>query len=372
MSKKTEVRLGVVGCGAMAHYHMEQFKDVSRLKFAAASDSSPESVKKTVDRYHVKGFADANAMMDSGLVDAILIATPHYFHPVYAKEAFKRNLHVLTEKPVTVTAKAAAEVNKIYSRKRGLIYGAMLQNRTMPKWRKAKELITAGELGALNRMHWIVTNWFRSEAYYKSGTWRATWAGEGGGVLLNQCPHNLDMLYWLVGQPRRVTAHVSLGKHHKIEVEDEVTAYMEFPNGATGVFITSTGEFPGTDHLEIAGDRGRLVITETNTLEFIKTDVSVSEFSRTTDYKFGGPGKSRSLIEVGDANGHKLAQQNFVNAILDGEPLIAPGVEGLYSVELANAMIYSGLTGKPVDLPMNRDAYEKLLNKLAKASGAKK
>lgn len=370
MSKKSEVRIGVIGGGVMGSYHMEWLsKDVSRAKFTAACDNSPETLKKATDRFHVKGFADPVAMMDSGLVDAVVIATPHYTHPGLAREAFKRNLHVLTEKPVSVTAKAAAEINKVHARKKELVFATMLQWRAEPKWQRAREIIASGQLGALQRMQWTITNWFRTEAYYKSSAWRATWAGEGGGVLINQCPHNLDLLYWLLGQPKRVTAHVSFGKYHKIEVEDEVTAFLEFPNGGTGVFITSTGEFPGSDYLEIAGDCGRLVINgNSNVVEFTKSDVSVQQFRQTSDQRFGAPGKSRILIEVGDAKGHTVILQNFVNAVLDGVPVIAPGDEGIHSVELANAMIYSGLIRKSVDLPMNRDAYEKTLAKLCKGS----
>lgn len=373
MSKKTEVRIGVIGGGVMGSYHMELLaKEIPRGKLTAVCDSSADVLKKAADRFHVKGFADPLAMMDSGLIDAVLIATPHYTHPALTREAFKRNLHVLTEKPVSVTAKSAAEVNKVHARKKELVYATMLQWRAEPKWQRAREIIAAGQLGAVQRMQWTITNWFRTEAYFKSSSWRATWAGEGGGVLINQCPHNLDLLYWLLGQPKRVTARVSFGKFHKIEVEDEVTAYLEFPNGATGVFITSTGEFPGSDYLEIAGDRGRLAIHgNSNTLEFIRTDVSVQQFRQTNDQRFGMPGKSRMLIEVPDTKGHTVILQNFVNAVIDGEPVIAPGDEGLHSVELANAMIYSGLTGKSVDLPMNRDAYEKMLAKLIKGSRSK-
>jgi predicted dehydrogenase len=368
MANKKEVRIGLIGCGIMGQHHMEDFMQVPRLKFTAVSDAIPENLKKAVDKFHVRGFADAVALMDSGLVDAVLIATPHFFHPVYSREAMKRGLHVLTEKPVSVTAKDAEETNRFFARKKGLIYAAMFQMRTLPKWKKAKDLIDSGELGAIQRMQWTITNWFRTQTYYNSGTWRATWEGEGGGVLLNQCPHNLDLLCWLLGTPKKVHAHVSLGKYHKIEVEDEVTAYLEFANGSTGVFITSTGEFPGSDVLEIAGDNGRMVINNTNNIELIKTDVSVKHFLQTSDLKFDGPGKSRVLFEMSGTGNHKVIIQNFVNAILDDELLIAPATEGIHSVELANAMTMSGLTGKPVDLPMKRDVYAKFLQKLIRQS----
>jgi len=216
-----------------------------------------------------------------------------------------------------------------------------------------------------------VTNWFRSQAYYNSGSWRATWAGEGGGVLLNQCPHNLDMLCWLTGMPSRVTAHLTLGKYHKIEVEDEVTAFLEYPNGATGVFITSTGEAPGTNYFEIIGDRGRLIIGD-NFLEFDQTEKSVREFSDTNPARMGGPKTTKTREELTGGGHYRDMMTSFVNAILDGTPPAAPGIEGIQSVELANAMIMSGIERRPIDLPMDREAYDRLMQKLIKQAEERK
>jgi predicted dehydrogenase len=263
---------------------------------------------------------------------------------------------------VAVTAKAAAEVNEIARKHPKLKYGVMHQMRTAPKYVKAHQIIQSGQLGEIVRVQWTITTWFRSQAYYNSGSWRATWEGEGGGVLLNQCPHNLDILYWLTGQPKRITANLTLGKYHDIEVEDDVTAIFEYPNGATGVFITSTGEAPGTDYFEIVGDRGKLVIGKD--LEFHETDVSTRIFIKNSGSKFGGIGVTRHVISPPDGGNHRIIHQNFVDAILDGDELIAPGVEGLCSLEMINAMIMSGLTHEPVDLPMDRDAYERLLQEL--------
>jgi predicted dehydrogenase len=354
---------------------MKVFHEVPRLKFTAASDTFADSLNKVTKEYAVKGFAEGRELIESGLCDAVLIATPHYFHPDYSIAALNKGLHVLTEKPVSVTAKAAAAVNAVAATKPKQLYAVMFQMRTVPKWKKVREIIQSGQLGPIQRIHWTITNWFRTQAYYDSGSWRATWAGEGGGVLLNQCPHNLDLLYWICGAPKRITAFLTRGKYHNIEVEDDVTAYLEFANGATGTFITSTGEAPGSDYFEIAGDRGRLTMStvfgQPNTIELVQTDHSVSDFCRTTKAAWGQPGYSKITIQVPDGGSHKAIHQNFVNAILDGEKLIAPATEGLHSVEMANAMIMSGLNGVPVDLPTDREVYDRLLQDLIKNSKKK-
>lgn len=360
-----QVRIGVIGCGGMGSAHIRTFSDVPRLKFTACADVAEANVKRTVDEYGVEGFSEGTRLLDSRLVDAVLIATPHYDHPKYAKAAMRRGIHVLTEKPVTVTAKAAAEVNAVHKQHRKVVYAAMHQMRTIPLWQHVRQIITDGRLGKLQRVNYVMTDWYRTQAYFNGGDWRATWAGEGGGVLVNQSIHNLDLICWLLGAPRRVHAHVGFGKYHRIEVEDEVTAYLEYPNGATGVFVTSSGEFPGTSRMEIHGDRGKITVQPGEPIEFIESDQPALHFIRHSREPFGRPTATTSRITPPEGGGHVAITQNFVNAILDGELLIAPGADGIHGIELANAMIMSGATGKPIDIPTPRTAYEKLLKDLA-------
>jgi len=248
----------------------------------------------------------------------------------------------------------------------------MFQLRAEPRYLKIKRLLEAGELGAVVRVSWIMTDWFRSEAYYASGGWRATWKGEGGGVLLNQCLHNLDAMQWLLGMPSRVRGFCQLGRFHRIEVEDNVTAYLEYPNGATGTFVSSTGEAPGTNRLEIAGTRGRLLL-ENDRLQFTRNEVDMVEFCRTTKLGFAKPEVWQAEIPFENVqNGHAVLMQNFVNGILDGEALIAPGAEGIHSVELANAMLFSSLQGQTLELPLDSVAYETKLQQLIAASRTEK
>lgn len=362
------VRIGLIGCGGIAHHHLGTFPKLKGMQFTAAADIDPTALGHVVDKHNVKGFADGHELLDSGLVDAVIICTPHYQHPMYAMAAFERGIHVLTEKPVAVTAQAAAEVNAAHRKHPKIVYAAMFQQRTHPVWKKVKAMVDSGEVGEILRVNWIISNWFRTQSYYDSGGWRATWQGEGGGVLINQCPHNLDLFQWFVGMPSKVHAIVGLGKYHRIEVEDDVTAMMSFDNGATGVFITSTGEAPGTNRLEICGDNGRLVVDDWK-MTFDKNEVPCREFCKTSPERFAAPPRSRYVIEPARSDeGHHVITQNFLNAILKGEKLIAPGEEGIHGLELGNAMLMSGITGQPVDVPTDREAFDQLLQKLIRES----
>lgn len=363
------VRLGVIGVGGMGTGHAKRVLSgsVPRCRLTAVCDINPDSLDKFDDK--VLKYADSGRLIRSGEVDAVLIATPHYAHTTIGIDALQQGLHVLTEKPISVH-KADCERLIAAHRRRKQVFSAMFNQRTDPLYIKVKELIDKGKLGKLIRVTWIITSWFRTEEYYKSGMWRATWGGEGGGVLLNQCPHQLDLLQWFLGMPRTVRGFCNIGKHHKIEVEDEVTAYLEYRNGATGVFTTSTGEAPGSNRLEIAGEMGKIVVDGSDAF-FVKNSMSSMKFSRISKSRFDVPKTKTVPIKprrASGVSGHLRIMRNFVQAILDGKPLIAPAREGIRSVELGNAMLYSSLTGKPVELPLDGKAYERRLKKLIRES----
>ena len=365
-----ELRLGIIGLGNMGRAHAAVILagKVPRCRLTAVCDAREDSLAGFPDaaRYTVSG-----DLIRSGQVDAVLIATPHYSHTTIGIEALGAGLHVLVEKPISVH-KADCERLIAAHRSKKQVFAAMFNQRTDPYYIKLRELIQAGELGKIRRINWIITNWFRSAAYYASGGWRATWAGEGGGVLLNQCPHNLDLWQWLFGLPSKVRAHCQIGRYHDIEVEDNVTAFLEYPDGATGVFITSTGEAPGTNRLEVTGERGRVVI-ENDRFLFTRNEVEMSEFSRTTPHAFAAPAIWNVEIPVSGHGGqHVEILDNFTRAILDKLPLIAPAAEGIRSVELANAMILSSFTDRTVDLPLNSAVYARFLKKKIASSIPKK
>jgi len=357
-----QVRLGIIGMGNIGKYHADYLlhQKVSRAELVAVADAfAPLETYRSL-----RTFKDGGDLIRSGAVDAVIIATPHYQHTTLGMAALEAGLHVIVEKPISVHKADAERLIAAHARRPDLVFSAMFQLRTEPRYVKIKRLITSGELGEIIRVNWIITDWFRTEAYYASGGWRATWKGEGGGVLLNQCPHNLDLIQWLAGMPARVRGFCQLGRYHQIEVEDNVTVYFEYPNGATGVFITSTGEAPGANRLEIAGTRGRLVL-EQGRLSFLRNEIPMDEFSRTSKAGFARPDTWQIEVPFDNAPAqHATITQNFVDAILDGSPLIAPAEEGMRSVELANAALYSSLTGQTVELPLDSAAYERKLNEL--------
>ncbi len=357
------IRLGIIGMGNIGQHHAGYLLagKVGRCELVAVSDAVPGKLERFKP---LKIFSDGEELIRSGLVDAVVIATPHFQHTSLGIAALQRGLHVMVEKPISAHKADAERLIAAHQAHPKPVFAGMFQLRAEPRYLKIQKLIQSGDLGDVVRMSWLITDWYRTEAYFASGGWRATWKGEGGGVLLNQCLHNLDVLAWLLGMPARVRGFCQLGRYHHIEVEDNVTAYLEYPNGATGVFITSSGEAPGTNRFELAGTRGKVVL-ENNRLAFTRNEVDMIQFSRTAKLGFARPDVWHVEIPFADAAlPHATLMQNFVDAILDGTPLIAPGEDGLASVELANVMLYSSLMNHSVELPLNGGAFEHKLQQL--------
>lgn len=362
-----KVRIGVIGIGLMGQGHLMNLAKAKNAELTAVCDVIRERADQAALTHECAAFYDHRELLKTNVCDAVLIVTPHYGHTTIGIDALKAGLHVLVEKPISVH-KADCQRLIAAHQKKGQVFAAMFNQRTDPHYRKIKQMLERGDLGKLDRITWVITNWFRTESYYASGGWRATWAGEGGGVLLNQCPHNLDLWQWLFGMPDRVRGFCSLGRKHNIEVEDEVTAHLGYNNGCTGVFITSTGEAPGVNRLEVAGEHGRLTL-ENNELRFIRNEVSGNDFLRDTPEKFSIPPVWDIQIPIsGNGGQHAEILQNFIDAIVSGVPLIAPAKEGIKSVELGNAMLYSSEIGKTLEMPLNAPAYERMLKKKIRES----
>jgi predicted dehydrogenase len=365
--KEKTVRLGIIGVGGMGSLHARTLLDgkVPGVELTEVCDHDPERLEKFKELKH---WSDADAMIAEGGVEAVLIATPHYDHVTYGVKALQAGLHVLVEKPIAVH-KADAERLIAAHTNPDQVFSAMFNQRTDPCYQWVREKIQDGTLGRINRVNWIITDWFRTESYYRNGGWRATWAGEGGGVLLNQCPHQLDLWQWLFGMPAKVHAFTQIGRFHDIEVEDDVTAHLQYEDGMRGVFITTTGEAPGTNRLEIAAENGRVVI-EGSEVKFDRNAVPTSEHSAICPAGFTQPKIQRretiSFTDKGEQ--HVGIMKNFINAILGKEALLAPAPEGIHSVELGNAMLYSGLTEQAVEMPLDAAAYETKLKELIASS----
>ena len=367
------VRLGIIGMGNIGKYHAGYLLEgkVARAQLVAVCSTSPD---KLAD-YAAKGVKVFGAGMDlirSKTVDAVIVATAHYQHTSLGMAAFENGLHLMVEKPISAHKADAERIVAAHQKQPGLVFAGMFQLRVEPRYEIIRKLIRGGDLGEIVRVNWVNTDWFRGEAYYASSAWRATWSGEGGGVLLNQCLHNLDVLQWLLGMPARVRGFCQLGRFHQIEVEDNVTAYLEWPNRATGVFVSSTGEAPGANRFEIVGTRGTLVL-EHGKLVLTRNAADMIEFSRTAKTGFSKPEATTDEIPFATAPApHASLMQNFVNATLDGEPLLAPGADGVHSVELANAIVFSSLRNDTLELPMNGLDWEKQLKQLIAGSKVQK
>ncbi|HJB38560.1 MAG TPA: Gfo/Idh/MocA family oxidoreductase [Candidatus Acutalibacter ornithocaccae] len=362
----TKVRLGIIGVGNMGSGHAANIlagkcPEIELTAVADRREARRQWAKDTLPE-GTAIFEEGSDLIQSGLCDAVHICTPHYQHPTLAMEAFAAGLHVMCEKPAGVYTKAVREMNEA-AEKSGKVFAMMFNQRTNCVYRKMHEMVHSGQLGELKRVNWIITDWYRTQIYYDSGDWRATWDGEGGGVLLNQCPHQLDLLQWICGLPKTVQAFCQEGKWHDIEVEDDVTAYLQFANGATGVFVTTTGDAPGTNRFEVTGTLGKLVC-ENDKLTFWKLAQDEREFCRTATEGFAQPQCQQVEVETDGENLQHVGVLNaFAGKILHGTPLVAEGTEGLGGLTLSNAMHLSSWLGRAVDIPFDEELFLSELNK---------
>lgn len=379
-----KVKFGIIGAGNIGSAHYTNFMEnkIPSGELVAIADLVPEkleSVRKIGQEANpeaeakVTYFNSGDELIASGICEAVLVAIPHYDHPVYAIKAMKAGLHVIVEKPAGVYTLQVQEMLDEGAKHPELKLGIMFNVRTHPCFIKMREMIMGGELGQITRLTWIITNWFRSQAYYDNGGWRATWVGEGGGVLYNQSPHQLDLFQWVPNMmPNKIHAHCHFGKWHNIEVEDDVTAYLEYPNGATGVFITTTGETPGTNRFEVTGENGKLVY-ENDSLTFYKNEMSMLEVIKNVPSGFGVMPVEEIKVECpGEYTLHSGVLTNFCNAILGIEELKSPASDGMNGVILANAMLLSQWKNAAIELPIDgQEFYNELQKHIAESKVVK-
>ncbi|MBR2987674.1 MAG: Gfo/Idh/MocA family oxidoreductase [Clostridia bacterium] len=354
------VRFGVVGIGNIGSMHTRNLYEgkIPRATLGAVCDCDETVLARTVNTYKIPGYLDYHELFASGTIDAVIIAVPHMLHPTVAIEAMRAGLHVLTEKPAGVLASEVRRMNEEADR-HSTVFGIMFNQRTNRLFTRAREIVLAGGIGKRKRLTWIITNWYRTQSYYDSGSWRATWRGEGGGVLMNQAPHNLDIAQWIFGMPKTVRAVCREGLYHHITVEDYASIYGEYEDGASMQFITTTGEFPGTNRLEIVGDRGKLVLEE-GKLKYWRLLASEEEVRFSSDVGMASiPYEYEELADTRES-AHCGIIENVTNAILDGTPLLADGREGLNQITLTNAAYLSAWTGAPVTLPLDERLFDQI------------
>ena len=372
-----KVRLGIIGLGAQGGAYAGFITEgrVPNMVVGAICDIDPDKKALAQEKYPDVPFYDNYIdMLESGDVDAVVTCVPHYLHPEMGIESLKRDVHALVEKPAGVYTKQVKELNDFAATKPELTFGIMFNQRTNKLYQKVKEVIDNGEIGNIRRTNWIITTWWRPQGYYDQSAWRATWEGEGGGVLVNQAPHQLDLLQWIAGMPKKVYSNVKYGYQRDIAVEDEVTALLDYGNGATGTFITCTHDIMGTDRFEIHGDKGKIVVDDSETVTIKRLKTPESEMSATMDmqdvmriFMGAGPGEiyDEEVIKFESVWGeqHTSVMENFAANILEGTPLLAPGSDGINGVALANAIHLSSWLGKEVELPVDEDEYFAALTK---------
>ena len=371
-----KIKLGIIGIGNMGSTHIKNIYEgkCPEIEVTAVADIDPKRLEWAKAQDFGKSIAyfdNAIEMLDSGLIDSCLVAVPHYDHAPLAIEAMKRSIHVMVEKPAGVYTKQVREMNEVAEQHPEVKFGMMFNQRTNCVYRKLRELVQSGNYGQIRRTNWIITNWYRSQAYYNSGGWRATWSGEGGGVLLNQCPHQLDLWQWICGMPKKVHAHLQFGKWHDIEVEDDVTAFVEYENGATGVFVTGTGDAKGTNRFEIQMDKAKFVV-ENDKLYMDEFEMTEQEFSKINKSPFGTVKSTHIEVETDGLNLQHVAVLNaFADAILHGGKMVAEGYEGINGLTLSNAMHLSAFLNKTIELPFDEELYYNELMKWVRNSKEK-
>jgi len=369
-----KVRVGIIGVGNMGSAHAACIHGgkIPGMELGALCDIAEQRREICRERFpEVPVFEQYEDLLADPGLDAVVIAVPHPLHTAVALAALEKGKHVLLEKPADVSVSRARVLNAAAERS-GRVFGIMFNQRTNDLFRRAREIVQSGGLGALKRSVWIITNWYRSQRYYDSGSWRATWSGEGGGVLLNQCPHQLDLWQWIVGMPSEVTAFCDVAKYHDIEVEDDVTILTRYPGGATGAFITTTGEYPGTNRLEITGTLGKLVLEEGKLKWWrLLEDEAQVRFSADTNSP-QIPMEYQEILPEYPETAHAGILQDFCDAVRFGTPLLAPGCEGIRELTISNAAYLSAWQGSiPVKLPFDEGAFDAELARRRDISGRK-
>ena len=368
------VRVGIIGIGNMGSKHAQNIFEgkVEGMTLTAVADTNPERLDWAKNTFGetLELFDDGDKLLDCKNIDAVIVAVPHYDHPHFVMAAIEKNLHVVCEKPAGVYTKAVREMNE-FAAKHNKVFAMMFNQRTNCVYRKMKNMVSSGEIGEIKRVNWIITDWYRTQYYYDSGDWRATWAGEGGGVLLNQCPHQLDLLQWICGMPVSVRAFCHEGKWHDIEVEDDVTAYLEYENGATGVFITTTGDAPGNNRFEVTGTKATLVC-DGKTLKCRRLQEDEREYCKSATEGFKKPPMQEwEEIETDGQNlQHVGVLAAFADNILNGGPLVADGSEGINGLTLSNAMHLSSWTDSKITLPIDEEKF--YLELMQRVKGSRK
>ncbi|MDD4316092.1 MAG: Gfo/Idh/MocA family oxidoreductase [Clostridia bacterium] len=363
------VCIAVIGIGRIGSVHARNLKKgkVTGARLVAICDVQKQAYSTFCEKYgFIPCYEDYKLMLEEIKPRAVIIATEHYFHTEIAEYCIENGVDVLVEKPVGVTTEAVKKLIAVSKSHPEVKAAVMYNQRTNPLYARAKRLVKSGALGKVVRINYIITDWYRSQAYYNEGGWRASFCGEGGGALINQCIHQLDLLQWIAGMPKSVWVR-AFTKNRNITVENDVTALFRYEDDVFCSFSASTHELRGTNRLEIAGDKGRIVIDGLR-MKYYAFAKSEGEINASTQNGYGAVQRKtlrysyfrfKFVARLGEQR--KLIQ-NFVNSLNNNSPLLSPLTDGLNAVELINAAYLSAWENKEIAIPIDDRNYVDMLS----------
>jgi len=366
------IRIGIAGIGFIAEEYIKLITAgrIQNAEVRALSSRNRSHMEAVKEKYQLDAvlFTDYEAMLSSGLIDAVMICTPHFHHPGMAIKAIRRGIHTMIEKPVGIFPEELRELAESLQTHPDVKAGVLYCRRTNPIYQQIKDFLDSGELGQLKRVTWIITNAsvYRTQAYYNSATWRGTYVGEGGGLLLNQVSHHIDMLVWLLGLPKAIQANCYSAVERNIEVENEVSITMEYPGQAIGQFISSTREFPGTNRLEISCSKAQLILENEKDLTVRKLGVEETEFNRTTNIPFAFIPYEEEIHNFEPYENPEIQARivnNFISAVTDGKPIACPVEDAIRSQQFIIGAYLSSWQEKKLTLPADGKAFTEELKK---------
>ena len=362
-----QVRMALIGFGGMGSKYAAMIRNGQIDGMVLAGVCCRNAPGQKVLREEYPGVAIYRDVKDTlahaAEFDAALIVTPHTSHVEIARQMVAAGKHILLDKPAGVYARQVRELTE-QAEKAGVSFGMMFNNRANPAFGKARELLQSGAIGTPVRAVWVCNTWFRTPAYHKSAPWRSSWNGECGGLLINQSQHYLDLWLWLLGMPDKVYTDLSFGRYVPITVDDAVDMQLLYDNGLHGTFISSTGEAPGVNRLEIWGDKGRLCVEDTARVFLDENEVSTTRFAAESTQVYGDlPHHCRELPVEPTPEMYQTILRNFCDHLRKGTPMIADGTDGLRAVELTNGAYVSAWLERKVQLPVEDGVFEELLHK---------
>ena len=365
------MKLGIAGIGVIGESYLKLFKEgrIKEGEVAAVASRNTQRVEKILEKLNlqeVRVYGSLKEMLEKESLSGVIITTPHKLHVSMMKEALQMGVSVLTDKPLSSTRKEAEEMAVFAKDYPDLVKGVLFNKRANPIHKEIKKIIESGELGILRRALYEVTDYYRSHRYYEESGWRGTYEEEGGGVLMNQAVHQMDLLTWFTDLPKEVMAFLKEGSHRPMTTENDAYLHLFYEGGGVGHFITSTHESPGVHRLELSFDQGQILMENEKTLKITKLQEPEEDFSRKTETLFAhvpGTLEVKEFEPLEDKEEHVRTIENFIRAIEGKEKIQSSLEEAVKSITLVNAAYLSHFTGKKGAMDFSLEEYDRELHR---------